>query len=509
MVLWDETERRLGLTEFTARSSTRVVTSCDNCGVQSLRALSYHNYKTKKVGRFLCHSCATGDEFRKGCSERTKKLWKDNGFRTNSLTAARSSEHREKQRKLVLECWKDPEYRVKVLSDQAKANRTGAATEASKKFWADPECRARLLVKLSNAAKKLWEQDSYRQAVLTTKSQPAFIERHKLAMASPDVRLKAAISRRNMPKVSSIQTLLYSILDDLGVKYFREHADGLDDLECTIGPYSFDCVVPRYNKPTLLLECQGEYWHSLPKHERNDRSKATYITNNFPKQYELKYLWEHEFACKDKVQETLKYWLGLGPAETIEYQFKDLVIKKSPTADYRLLLGKYHYLPNAGRGGIAYGAYLGSELIAVCVFSPLIRQNITISGYIKGEVVELSRLCLHPKYHKKNVLSWFVSRCLKLLDKKFKCVISYCDTTYNHNGAVYKACNFELDAEVPPDYWYTSPDGWIMHKRTLYGHAIKLGVTEAEYTRTFNYQKIWGMQKLRYIYQMNIKQHSR
>jgi hypothetical protein len=41
----------------------------------------------------------------------------------------------------------------------------------------------------------------------------------------------------------------------------------------------------------------------------------------------------------------------------------------------------------------------------------------------------ISRLCLHPKYRKKNFLSWFISRCLWQLDKKFKCVISYCDTT--------------------------------------------------------------------------------
>ena len=97
-----------------------------------------------------------------------------------------------------------------------------------------------------------------------------------------------ACALENMPRVSSIQTQLYSILDDIGVKYFREYNDREDDVQCKIGPYSFDCVIPYGNK-TLLIECQGDYWHNTEPHIINDKQKSSYIANNFP---------DHEFVCK-------------------------------------------------------------------------------------------------------------------------------------------------------------------------------------------------------------------
>ena len=196
----------------------------------------------------------------------------------------------------------------------------------------------------------------------------------------------------------------------------------------------------------------------------------------------------------------MKYWLGITDIDTVDYDLKDLDIRLAPAKDYKLLLGKYHYLPNAGRGGIAYGAYLNDELVAVCVFSPMVRQNIDTLEYNPKESRELSRLCIHPKYRKKNLASYFVSRCLKLLDPQYKLVISYCDTTFNHNGATYKACNFEEAGSVPPDYWYVDSAGYIMFKRTLYGHAIKMKLTEAEFAEKLGYNKVWGLEKLKFVY---------
>ena len=181
---------------------------------------------------------------------------------------------------------------------------------------------------------------------------------------------------------------------------------------------------------------------------------------------------------------------------------KNVVINKCKAKDYKILLSKYHYLPNAGRGGIACGAYLDDELIAVCVFSPLVRQNIQIKDYSKSEVRELSRLCIHPRYQKKNFGSWFVSRCIKSLNSKFRCIISYCDTTYNHDGALYKACNFVQDKVVKPDYWYVSEDKWIMHKKTLYNHARSLKMNEKEFAENNGYSKVQGKEKLRFLYEI-------
>ena len=227
-----------------------------------------------------------------------------------------------------------------------------------------------------------------------------------------------------------------------------------------------------------------------------DKAKATYV-KKYCQDYKLKYLWEHEFKCKSRIVELIKYWTGIVKIELINFSFGDVEIKKCVAKDYRLFLSKYHYLFNAGRGGIAHGAYLNKKLIAVCVFSPLVRQNLP---WDKNSTRELSRLCIHPRYQKKNFASWFVSKCIKLLDLKYTTIISYCDATFNHNGVVYKACNFRFDGEVRPDYWYVSEDGWVMHKKTLYEHAKKMNMKEKDFAAENDYKKVYGKEKLRFVY---------
>ena len=384
--------------------------------------------------------------------------------------------------------WENEEYRNAVIAGYKKRCEDPAFIAAISARSIEKLKNPDVLELISISSLQCWDNEEYRAAV---------IGGNKMKWQDLEYRAKMAVIRAAQPRVSSIQTLLYSILDDLNVRYYREYLDKPADKECQIGPWNFDCVVPTATK-LLLIECQGEYWHSLKENSARDKAKASYITNNLSGKYELKYLWEHEFSCQDKIRETLKYWLGLSKQEQVDYDLNVVDIRLSPASDYRLLLGKYHYLPNAGRGGLAYGAYLGDVLIAVCVFSPLIRQNIDTCGLKPDECVELSRLCLHPNYRKKNFLSWFVSRFIRQICAKL--IISYCDTTYNHDGAIYRACNFIQDKIVPADYWYVSQDGWVMHKRTLYGHAKKFKLTEAEFAGKFGYTKVFGKEKLRFIY---------
>ena len=95
--------------------------------------------------------------------------------------------------------------------------------------------------------------------------------------------------------------------------------------------------------------------------------------------------------------------------------------------------------------------------------------------------------------------SWFISRCLKRLSDDFKLIISYADTTYNHDGAIYKSLNFVQDGVVPSDYWYVDGDGFVMHKRKLYKHAVKMSMKEAEFAELKGYRKVFGSHKIRFI----------
>jgi len=500
------------------------------CGSRATINRKCYRVNLKRNGAYLCQVCAIkrctmNQEYREKCSMAAKEKWKDPTFRAKAVVAASKRwENQETVRKASLASktkWQDPDFKARM-------------SEASKEKWQNPKFRekmwARVLEKralrpppppkvpyvaseetkqrIGVASKRMWENPKYKEYMMSLMKLKyedeqylmKLSERSKKVWQRPNHREKMAQILANCPKVSSLQTTFYSILDDLGVKYFREYENKAADPECLVGPWSFDCVIPRPGKATLLVEVQG-YRHYWKEQEKRDKAKASYVAENFPDQYEVKYVWDHEFSCKDRVTNTVKYWLGLTQMELLDFNFDDVVIKKCQAKDYRLLLSKYHYLPNAGRGGISLGAFLKDELIAVCVFSPLVRQNIKVEGYDPKRTKELSRLCIHPSYQKKNFASWFISRCLKMLED-VSCVISYSDTTFNHNGAVYKASNFILDGEVPPDYWYVKDDGWVMHKKALYDHAKGLRMSERDYAEKMGYRKVFGKKKLRFIYEL-------
>ena len=350
--------------------------------------------------------------------------------------------------------------------------------------------------KISDSSKRLWQKEAYRNKQLVVQKALWNTEDGKAFLA----KARSIQSK----KVSSIQNTLYSLLNDLGVKHYRENDGGAADSQCVIGPYNFDCVIPRDNNKSLIIECQGDYWHSLEKAIRMDKAKATYFDNYLSDKYELKYIWEHEFDCQDKVVELLKYWLNLTKLEVIDFDFSDIVLKPVLTAEYKLLLQKYHYLQKSDKGGKAFGAFFDNEIVAVCVFSSPIRQNVSADGCSFEEIKELSRLCIHPRYQKRNFGSWFISKCIKQLPENIKAIVSYCDTTYNHTGAVYKAAGFKFIHKVRPDYAYRHMEsGWAMHKKSLYNKAVKMSLKESEYAEKFGYQKIYGSDKLKFVFYRN------
>lgn len=499
MIDWHKTHDTFGYSSLSeAGYRPRVVVICDKCGEEGTKIIR----KKSEVDQWECRKCVNKrpDKIEK-LRKASKKLWADPQYKKRNLTAVRCSDNRTKLsrnwHKHTKSLMQTSDYKEKQ-SSQTKTQWEDedfrkAITESSKSIWEDEDLKEQMLksrrtleYRQNQRAKALkrWEDSAYKEKQASAKAK---------ATRTPE---RLAEIRVMQSKVSKIQFVLYSLLDDLGVKYFKERNDEPDDHECKIGPYSFDCMIPRENKPNLLIEVQGEYWHN--QRETRDQQKASYIQNNLSGQYELKCVWEHEFLNRGKVLELLKYWLGIAEIELVSYEFKDVQIKAVNSRDYRLLLSKYHYLTNAGRGGIALGAYFDDMLIAVCVFSPLIRQNI---GYPQNETRELSRLCIHPRYQKKNFASWFVSRCIKNLNKEYKYVIAYCDTTFNHDGAVYKACNFRYDKTVKPDYWYIAEDGWAMHKKTLYNQAVKMCMKEKSYAEKHGYQKIFGDKKLRFVFE--------
>ena len=391
-----------------------------------------------------------------------KKQWLDDNYKTYMIELQTIITSRLWQDGIFDECF-DKEFCAKMAEINKEIN-----------------SRVEVKQKLSKASKQNWKNPKYRNAI---------IEANQAKWQNPKYREKMATIRSEQAhNISSPQIQLYKYLDDLGVNYHKEGP------RTRIGYYVFDCLVNNPGGRDLLIECQGDYWHSSDSAQSRDRGKFTYIDRYFP-EYEIMYIWEHEFSVKDRVLQRLQLKLGAG-IDTVDFDLKDVVLKTVSSADIREFLDAYHYI-GKGRGGNCHGAFLGDELIGCIVFSPPIRQN-TAGQFGDGQLIELSRLCIHPSYHKKNFASWLVGRAIKQID--CDTIIAYADTTVGHTGTIYRAANFILHHEVAPNYWYTDGDGYVMHKKTLYQRARKMKLTERAFAEKYNYRKKWGGKKLCFVH---------
>lgn len=439
----------------------------------------------------------TKPEFRDAQIKASINRWKSSEYRVSivdSLKEYWTDERREFARVNQIDIWKDKELLARhseISKDMwANAEFRQKVIDAVSSSWTDPVRNARL----SESLKEYWsnpvvkEEASLRTAALFEDDE--FRARHKKAMNRPELKSKLAISRQAQSgKMSKPHSLICTMLDALGINYETEKA---------IGPWNFDIFVPSHN---LLLEIQGDYWHSLKKAILNDQSKATYVIEHFP-QYTLKYIWEHECLSQMSVMAKLKYLLGIDKIDCVKFEFNDLVVKDVDVKVANTFLDTWHYQHHGG-GGTNIGAYLGEELIGVARFTSPHRKEIATSlGYTVSEVLELSRFCIHPKYQKKNLGTWLLARArlhVKKLNPAIKCLVSFADSTYNHVGTIYKADNWELNRVVEPNYWYVDANGWVIHKKTLWNHASKMSIKESDYASKNGYTQVWGKEKYKYI----------
>ena len=352
----------------------------------------------------------------------------------------------------------------------------------------DPEVTRQ---QLSESTRSLWQDPKYREMMC---------EASREKWKNPEYRAKLTKHlfnlHSNMPLTfTRPHKKVCEILDSLNVEY---------QIEYPLGPYHFDIFIPSRN---ILIEVQGTFWHGDNKavvtNIKNDKAKSTYVKEYFP-QHKLYYIWEHECTEFGKIEAKLEYWLGLTKIELIDYSFEHIKIKQVDRDIADVFLYNWHYL-HAGSCGMNIGGFLNGELICLGKFISSTRnESATKLGYKTREVLELARLVVHPKYQKHNLLSWFLARCERIIRKsrpEIKCLVSFADSTFNHSGAVYKASNWTLIDTIPPDYFYLSDNGtgWIMHKKTLWDHSKRMGVSEEDFAIKYGYIKIWGREKYKFI----------
>jgi len=408
------------------------------------------------------------DEVRNKISQSQKAIWQDPSKRELHLRHRRTNKFRRRISEWSKGNWNDPKYRERQYEVRGDLDFRKAASERAKKLWQDPKYRENMIKVLD----------------------------------------KARIKSQSFPfdHISSYQLKLYKMLDNLGVRYFKEGPETIvGPIETNSGRwsgYSFDCLVPLEDRK-LFIECNSRFTHPESKRPR-DIAKATLLTKLVPKS-ELMTIWDLDFRNPWLLRNNLMRKLGLTSYKMIDYELKDVLIKSINDIDeLQRFFGYYHYLANIGRkGSRRYAAYCNGELIAACVFSsPTRNESIVKQGLKRNQLYELTRFCIHPCYQRKNFASWFLGKALKLFwidEPRVIKIISFADTTYNHQGIIYKATGWKLDGVVRPDYWYQNSDGGYIHKKTVWDLAKKFKLTEHEYANQNKLSPIWGKQKLRYV----------
>jgi very-short-patch-repair endonuclease len=169
-----------------------------------------------------------------------------------------------KMGKTRLGCPHTPETKAKISAanlgrrhgPEARAN-MGAARKGKPR---SPETRAR--ISAANAgqrpspehlakfliASRMWKQKN--------KDNPKRLEQ---------LRNMAAACR--LAKPSSIERIIRSLLERLEIIYLPEHR---------IGPYIVDIFIPDKR---LVVECDGEYWHSMPGAKERDAKRDSYMVS--------------------------------------------------------------------------------------------------------------------------------------------------------------------------------------------------------------------------------------
>lgn len=103
--------------------------------------------------------------------------------------------------------------------------------------------------------------------------------------------------RNNIMSPTGIEIAIESVLSALGIAH---------EPQATLGQWSCDFLIPSIS---LVIECDGDYWHSLPRTRRKDIIKDQWLQENG---YRVLHLSEADInnrldECKERIKSALLY----------------------------------------------------------------------------------------------------------------------------------------------------------------------------------------------------------
>ncbi len=149
----------------------------------------------------------------------------------------------------------------------------------------------------------------------------------------------------------------------------------------------------------------------------------------------------------------------------------DYTVKRIPYKQAKKYIIENHYSHGChGGASPCYGLFDDEQLIGCLMFATPCSENVRRSVFgaeFKDSVTELHRLHILD-VTPKNTESWFIVRCLKLLQQDkphIHGVISFSDTTIGHEGTIYKATNAFRLGKTAASTFYIDKSGRLRHPR--------------------------------------------
>lgn len=187
------------------------------------------------------------------------------------------------------------------------------------------------------------------------------------------------------------------------------------------------------------------------------------------------------------------------------YILNSFIISNTIADIAKSFLNKYHYAGYGRPASILFEARINEATIAIAKFTPVIRQEVATSlGLLPKDVLELDRLCVHPEYQVKNLVSKFLSKVIKELQthSNAKYLVSFADTGQGHSGTVYRASNWREIGVSASSYYYIDKLGRRMNKKSLYNKAKSSEMSEKEYASQLGMEKVHTPGKFKFIYEL-------
>lgn len=192
----------------------------------------------------------------------------------------------------------------------------------------------------------------------------------------------------------------------------------------------------------------------------------------------------------------------------------DYCVKSIDSFECKDWLLKKHYAKRVPTIIYCFGLFYKNQMVGVCTFgNPPKAMNNGEAIFAKCTIktVELNRLVTNENLNK-NALSFFVSKCIKMLPSCI-CIVSYADYTFGHNGYIYQATNWiytGLNKIHERQIFYK---GVEVHPRTITGKNLKISelpnidknYTLGEYTKKHRYIMIKAPKKYKKKLLKNLK----